>query len=331
MTKNRFILLIAVFVMILIILVSFIVLKKTPSGLEGIAGLDKAKLIYKRAERFRKADEHEKALNALLEVVNNYPDSKYAEKSLKLLASIYMRRGNYVKARYYYKRLLMDFPDLKDVSSIRSVLEEINMKEMFSPVITEDSIEYEIQPGDNLYVISKRFNTTVGFLKKLNRLQNDLIRPGQKLKIVVARFSILIDKARNKLVLKKDGEPLKTYTVSTGKDNSTPVGVFKIEEKMVRPVWYKVDAVISPDSEEYELGERWMGLSVRGYGIHGTVDESTIGNQITQGCVRMRNSDVIELYDIVPAGTEVEVVDALEPAAGPGKKGTVQEKADKAG
>ena len=52
-----------------------------------------------------------------------------------------------------------------------------------------------------------------------------------------------------------------------------------------------------------------MGLTIPGYGIHGTNDESTIGSQITMGCVRMKNNDVVELFDIVKPGTEVEIVD----------------------
>ena len=83
----------------------------------------------------------------------------------------------------------------------------------------------------------------------------------------------------------------------------------KIEEKLVSPVWYTVGAIVEPDSEEYELGARWMGLSIAGYGIHGTNDPTSIGKHITKGCVRMKNEEVEELYAIVPSGTEVTIVD----------------------
>jgi lipoprotein-anchoring transpeptidase ErfK/SrfK len=68
--------------------------------------------------------------------------------------------------------------------------------------------------------------------------------------------------------------------------------------------------MVMPDSEEYELGARWIPISLKGYGIHGTNDESSIGGQTTAGCVRMYNNDVIELYDIIPVGTEVEIIDS---------------------
>jgi len=76
-----------------------------------------------------------------------------------------------------------------------------------------------------------------------------------------------------------------------------------------KPLWYRVGAVVPADSQDYELGTRWLGLSIDGYGIHGTKDPSSIGKQATLGCVRMINGDVEELFAIVPSGTEVVVVD----------------------
>ncbi|MBD3379874.1 MAG: L,D-transpeptidase family protein [Candidatus Omnitrophica bacterium] len=144
----------------------------------------------------------------------------------------------------------------------------------------------------------------------MNSLNSDIIRVGQKLKINAGTFSILVDKSENTLVLKKDGEAVKTYTISTGKDNSTPVGVFRITDKVIGAPWTRPDGkVVLPGDPDYELGARWMAINEPGYGIHGTNDESTIGGQVTAGCVRMYNSDVIELYDIVTVGTEVRITD----------------------
>ncbi|MDD2679723.1 MAG: L,D-transpeptidase, partial [Candidatus Omnitrophica bacterium] len=104
-------------------------------------------------------------------------------------------------------------------------------------------------------------------------------------------------------------EIIKTYIVSTGKDNSTPVGNFKITSKLINPVWFKTGAVVPAGSPENILGTRWMGLNMPSYGIHGTTDPQSLGKPVTQGCVRMANSDVEELYAIIPIGTEVTIVD----------------------
>jgi lipoprotein-anchoring transpeptidase ErfK/SrfK len=57
------------------------------------------------------------------------------------------------------------------------------------------------------------------------------------------------------------------------------------------------------------LGSRWLGLDKEGYGIHGTTEPQSLGKQATAGCVRMQNSEVEQLYSIVPKGTEVTIVD----------------------
>ncbi len=79
--------------------------------------------------------------------------------------------------------------------------------------------------------------------------------------------------------------------------------------KLPNPTWFKAGAVVPPESPENVLGTRWMGFDLAGYGIHGTVEPQNLGKQVTQGCVRMANQDVEELYTIIPVGTEVTVVD----------------------
>ena len=54
---------------------------------------------------------------------------------------------------------------------------------------------------------------------------------------------------------------MKTYRVSTGKDNSTPIGTFKIVSKLVNPVWYSQGAIVPPESPENVLGTRWLSLT----------------------------------------------------------------------
>ncbi len=295
---------------VIVTAVSFIVLRSVQDRVAYSGKTDKARLIYERAGRFLQQGMPARAVGGFVAVVKTYPASPFAEKALRDLASVYSRKGDFGKAGYYYRRLLKDFPGIDDAEKVRKELERSDVEKMLSPTITEDSLEYVVEPGDSLYAIANRFNVTVEMIRKTNGLRNDIIKPGQRLKINVSRFSILIDKSRNILVLNKDGEPFKTFNVATGRDNSTPRGVFIVVDKMVRPPWTRSDGqVIMPDSEEYELGERWIALSAEGYGIHGTKEDDTIGQQVTAGCIRMHNSDVIELYDIVPKGIEVEIVD----------------------
>lgn len=176
-------------------------------------------------------------------------------------------------------------------------------------MITPKSITYQIRPGDTLNKIAREHKTTVELIMKSNHINDSLIVPGRKLKIWNAPFSILVDKSQNTLLLKSDEEVIKTYIVSTGKNNCTPAGTFKITNKLLNPTWFKSGAILPPGSAENVLGTRWMGFDLAGYGIHGTTEPKELGKQVTQGCVRLSNSDVEELYSIVPPGTEVTIVD----------------------
>jgi lipoprotein-anchoring transpeptidase ErfK/SrfK len=232
------------------------------------------------------------------------------KETLLNLAAGYKAKKDYVKTKNILKALIKKFPYSVEAKKARKDLEKLNIEILFSGVITDESLSYQIQPNDTLSKIAYKFNTTVELIKKANGLENDLILPGKFLKVSRAKFNIKVDKKTNTLFLKKaGGEIVKTYRVSTGKNYTTPVGKFNIEEKLVSPVWYKVGAIVAPDSQDYELGARWMGLSIEGYGIHGTNDPGTIGKYITKGCVRMTNGDVTELYAIVPSGTEVTIVE----------------------
>jgi lipoprotein-anchoring transpeptidase ErfK/SrfK len=117
-----------------------------------------------------------------------------------------------------------------------------------------------------------------------------------------------VDKSQNVLLLKAKEEIFKTYTVSTGKNNCTPVGNFKITNKLINPTWFKSGAVIPSGSPENVLGTRWLGFDLPGYGIHGTNEPQNLGKQVTEGCVRLQNCEIEELYTIVPTGTEVSIV-----------------------
>jgi lipoprotein-anchoring transpeptidase ErfK/SrfK len=185
----------------------------------------------------------------------------------------------------------------------------VNVALIFSPILTELDTTYEVRAGDTLAEIADDQHTTVELLKQANRLTSDLIRPKQKLKVPKGRFSIVVDKSQNHLLLAEENQFVKTYPVATGANNSTPVGTFKIVNKIVNPVWYRQGAVVPPDSPENILGSRWMGLDKRGYGIHGSLDPTQLSQQITAGCVRMSRADVEELFAIVAIGTEVVIVD----------------------
>jgi len=218
-------------------------------------------------------------------------------------------KGELLEAKSIYQKLVNEFTESPEVANWQKRVEDINIKLLFSPAITPKSMVYQIKPGDTLNKIAREYKTTPELIMKSNNISDSLIIPGRKIKIWNVPFSILVDKSQNIMLLKSDEEVIKTYIVSTGKDNCTPVGVFKIVNKLANPTWFKAGAVVSSGSPENVLGTRWMGFDLAGYGIHGTTEPKDLGKQVTQGCVRLSNSDVEELYNIVPTGTEVSIVE----------------------
>lgn len=239
-----------------------------------------------------------------------------ADKSENASLSLILReaksqeeKGKFLIAKAAYQKLVADFPGSGDVLSWQKKIEDINIRLLFSNTVTPGSALYEIKAGDNLTKIAREFKTTPELIEKSNGLSADKIIPGRKIKVWKAPFSILVDKSQNMLILKAGEEVFKTYTVSTGTNNSTPVGTFKIVNKLPNPTWFKAGAVVPPNSPENVLGSRWMGFDLSGYGIHGTTDPQSLGKQATQGCIRLSNPEVEEVYIIVPVGIEVTVVD----------------------
>lgn len=232
------------------------------------------------------------------------------ETGLFDLASKYAQSGDLLSARNTYQKIMDKFPGSASIQKAQEALENINIQILSSSIPTPDSISYEVQSGDTLAKIAKKFSTTQDLIMKSNNLTNAKVVPlGRKLKIHNEKMSIIVDKSMNILTLKSQDKIVKTYKVATGINNCTPVGNFKVINKIVNPPWYTAGGVIQADNPKNILGSRWLGLSVQGYGIHGTTEPQSLGNQVTSGCVRMKNSDVEELYSLVPQGTEVVIVD----------------------
>jgi lipoprotein-anchoring transpeptidase ErfK/SrfK len=217
-----------------------------------------------------------------------------------------------LKAKEAYNQILSEHPDYDGIEEIQTKLGELNMSIIFSKMETPQTEIYQVQPGDSLGKLAKKYNTTKELIQKSNGLKSDVIRVGAKLRIWKAPFSVVVHKSQNISILKSGDEIIKIYRVSTGKDNKenmTPVGTFTIASKIVNPVWFKPNGQpIPPESPENELGTRWMGFAEdTHYGLHGTIHPEAIGTNATAGCVRLENSDVEQLFDLLPVGTKVMI------------------------
>ncbi|MGB6192885.1 MAG: L,D-transpeptidase [Terracidiphilus sp.] len=120
--------------------------------------------------------------------------------------------------------------------------------------------------------------------------------------------TIVVSLEDRKLALLEDGQIVKVYTVAVGKASTpSPVGTFSIARRVKNPT-YAHDGITLPPGPHNPVGSRWMGLSIRGYGIHGTNQPHSIGKASSHGCIRMAKADLEELYPLVSVGDTVELI-----------------------
>ncbi len=137
---------------------------------------------------------------------------------------------------------------------------------------------------------------------------------------------ILVRTGENKLYLYENGQITKTYGVATGQAAyPTPTGTFQVISKLVGPTWTNpnsswstgMPATIGPGPGN-PLGSHAMALDAAGILIHATSDDASIGYSASHGCIRMHESDEVDLFGRVRSGTPVAIINAGSPAPRPG-------------
>jgi L,D-transpeptidase ErfK/SrfK len=149
-------------------------------------------------------------------------------------------------------------------------------------------------------------------------------------RLKASRPYIVVDSNANLLYLRTEDSIILKTPCSTGSGGelvdeatdrrwsfATPLGVFRVESKLVDPWWRKPDwafiedslAVPSDPDERLDaemLGEYALGFG-DGYYIHGTVYERLLGVSVTHGCIRVGSDDLRRLYEMVGIGTRIYV------------------------
>jgi lipoprotein-anchoring transpeptidase ErfK/SrfK len=124
----------------------------------------------------------------------------------------------------------------------------------------------------------------------------------------VVKRVIVVSLEDKKLALVEDGQVKKVYTVAVGKPSTpSPTGTFTIARRVKNPTYSHDGKTVLPGPGN-PVGTRWMGLSVKGYGIHGTNEPKSIGKAASHGCIRMGKKDLEEMYEMVGVGDSVELV-----------------------
>ncbi len=188
---------------------------------------------------------------------------------------------------------------------LRPKMEELSNRIYFSPQ-PHYFEPHVIQNNEQLRQVAPKYSLSWQYLARLNNTDPKRIRPGQRLKVAPGPFHALVTIRTHELIIHNNGCYVKRYLIGAGKDRSTPIGTFKVLGKESNPTYYGPGGVIKADDPANPLGERWLDIG-NSFGIHGTNEPDSVGQDRSRGCIRLTNEDVAEVYDFLVIGSEVKI------------------------
>lgn len=218
--------------------------------------------------------------------------------------------------------------------ALRSQIATINDQLIFGTAVAAGdplTDTYTIQAGDSLVTLTRKQGLPVDwrFIQRINKITRpEALRVGQKIKVVRAPFHAIVHKNEYRMDLYMGDPPsagaptgpdgqdaswtyIRSFPVGLGESNGTPEGRFVVrpKSKLVNPRWVnpRTGEVFEADNPKNPIGEHWLGLDgtddatrkFTGYGVHGTIDPSSVGKQMSMGCVRMLSDDIAVIYEIL--------------------------------
>jgi len=222
--------------------------------------------------------------------------------------------------------------DSASAGAARAQIAELNQTIVFSTQKfpgDEYGGVYAVRPGDMMRRIAEQYGVTWELLCRLNGMADPRhLRSDSTLKVIQGPFSAVVTKRAFTLDLYLGSTPgspgsmyVCTFPVGLGReDSTTPTGTWmcEIHRKLKEPTYYspRGEGVVPSGDPKNPLGHRWIGLvgidgqavGQQSYGIHGTIDDSSIGKTASLGCIRMHNADVELVFDLLVEGKSIFVV-----------------------
>ncbi|MEP0844346.1 MAG: L,D-transpeptidase family protein, partial [Phycisphaerae bacterium] len=205
---------------------------------------------------------------------------------------------------------------------VREKMADLAGQTIFSPRPFKDDPLTEfviVRPGETLRAIAGRFTVTEEFIAFVNHIRDkNLLREGQRLKLVHGPFHVTVSKPEHVLDLYLRNHYLRSFRVALGVGGSTPSGTWRVANRQEDPGW--VDPQTGqrwhPSDPNNPIGEHWIGLTGlegecagrTGYGIHGTIDPVSIGQDVSMGCIRLAPEDAALLYRVLQPGQSYVIV-----------------------
>ncbi|MFC1705387.1 L,D-transpeptidase family protein [Planctomycetota bacterium] len=171
----------------------------------------------------------------------------------------------------------------------------------------ERVVRHEVTLGDTLTKLARTRGVSVELLMLANGLRSDVIRFGQVVLIPRGPYRALIEKDRFRLSIFCGDLLVVRYGVGLGRDDRTPVGLFRVLSRVKNPEWTSPEGVYFASGDPGNpIGCHWVGIG-GGYGIHGTSEPDSIGRAVSNGCIRLRNEHAAEVHALLTRGSSVEI------------------------
>jgi len=175
--------------------------------------------------------------------------------------------GKWVEAQRGIEAFLQNYPFSTKLGEARKALGEVNSHIFFSTDIpSPEKITYEVQRGDALAKIERKFNISRELLMRMNKLQDPRrLSIGQRLLITKPSFSIAIDRGAQTITLRNNHRFFREYHAASWTAPGPVKGAQPVEAKVRDKVSWHDGTRVHFGSSEYENADRWIELSVRGY------------------------------------------------------------------
>ena len=181
-----------------------------------------------------------------------------------------------------------------------------------------------VSPGQSLYQVARAHGYSLELLAHANGLPISLAPVPKKSVIIPSRRifptgapenGIIVNLPERGFYLFRKGETPRFFPVAVGQPGrfQTPEGQYAIREKVVNPEWVAPEWAglgednVIPAGPDNPLGDRWIGLSSAGLGMHSTNNPSSIGSASSHGCMRMYPEIARTVFDLVETGWPVAI------------------------
>lgn len=212
-------------------------------------------------------------------------------------------------------------------SFVKKRLSELSSEWLFSEeVFASDALstKYQVKPRESISSIARTNKVPYEILMEVNRIKHPRsVQAGKEIKLIHGPFHAIVYRSTFTMDLYLQKTFVRSFRVGLGQlGRETPTGLWRVKRdgKLIKPPSADPESgkLLRYGDPGYALGSRWIGLegikgaakNRTGFGIHGTEELETIGAESSRGCIRLHDSDVIFVYNLlVPVHSLVEVVE----------------------